>query len=79
MSTEALETAVNKLRHLPGEHQLLAVSYIDSLSAIMMKPQSLDGLTATAGCLSAADADAMAHVIEEAFEQVHPDDWKDLS
>ena len=28
--------------------------------------------------ISAEDADLMERAIEEAFEQIHPDDWKDL-
>ena len=78
MSTEAIEAVVNKLRSLPAERQSLAVSYIESLSALAMKPKPSDGITSTAGCLSPEDADAMEAAIEEAFEQIHPDDWKDL-
>ena len=78
MSTEVVETAVTKLRSLPAERQLLAVSYIESLSALAMKPKHGDGIMSTAGCMSPEDADAMERAIEEAFEQVHPDDWKDL-
>lgn len=78
MSTEAIEAVVNKLRSLPAERQRLAVSYIESLSALALKPKHDDGIASTAGCMSPEDADAMERVIEEAFEQIHPDDWKDL-
>ena len=78
MSTEVVESAVTKLRSLPAERQILAVSYIESLSALAMKPNQEDGIASTAGCMSPEDADAMERAIAEAFEQVHPDDWKDL-
>jgi len=78
MSTDAIEKAVSKLRHLPDDRQMLAVGYIESLSAGTTLPAAGNGLKAFAGCIPKQDADLMERAIEEAFEQIHPDEWKDL-
>ncbi len=78
MTTEAIESAVNKLRELPEDRQQLAFSYIHCLSVTTSPVGDGNGLAALAGSISAEDADLMERAIEEAFEQIHPDDWKDL-
>lgn len=78
MSTEAIETAVKKLRTMPEPSRQRVLALIESLSGPKTSTPVKDGIASTAGCISPEDADLMERVIREEFGRIHPDDWRDV-
>lgn len=70
----ALETIVEKLRHLPPDKLALASNYVDGLREITLE-ERLAALNATGGCLSAEEADELEKAIEEGCERIDPEAW----
>ena len=65
----ALETIVEKLRHLTPDKLALASNYVDGLREVTQEDR-LAALNATGGCLTTEEADELERAIEEGCERI---------
>ena len=69
-----LEMVIDELKSLPAEKLDRAAGYVHSLNRTR-RTERLAALKASAGSLTAEEADELAKAIEDGCEGIHERDW----